>query len=183
MVAEVLSGKPLLLGASTAKQLVKILQVTGGVPSDDDLEAMGVPVERAHATFAALPSSILPQRLGRLLPRVPTEGLDLVSRLLHLRPASRASIEEVIAHPYLAPFLQDDRDGRTQYVNASLNPAARFAPPIGDARQLAPSEYRAFLGAAANGLAEQLCEEPSVDTINDGLDGCPQLPSEADMGC
>jgi len=129
VAAEVLGGKTLLLGSTTANQLAKILQVSTAAKwlSEEQLSAMRVPAERAEAAFAALPSKMTPTRLGKLLPGVTADGLSLVQSLLQIVPADRADYAAILAHPYLATFLTEERSA---YAAASAGTAARFVMPI-----------------------------------------------------
>ena len=178
MVAEVLSGKPLLLGSSTAKQLVKILQVTGGVPTDQDLEAMGVPLEK-HAAFKALHSSILSQRRRRAVTSRADRGLDLVSQLLHLRPATAPPSRRCSRTP-TSPHSSTTTATGMQYANASLLPLPATPPAM---RVSWRRRNTAFLSATHNGLAEQLCDESLAGAGAEHTNAEASMPSEADMGC
>jgi serine/threonine protein kinase len=107
IVAEVLSGKTLLLGSSSLGQLAKILEVTGGRPEAAELAAdLNLPEERARGARGAAdhPCPDAPEqalascacgghRSGELVASAPPDGegvlrrcdLPFVSRALHHR--------------------------------------------------------------------------------------------------
>ena len=127
-----------------------------------------------------------------LLPRVPCEGLDLLGRLLQLRPGRRSTVKAVLDHPYLQPFVDEDSILRRRYAAASVGTAARFAPPIPDGVRLSPREYRAVLEGA--GGAPPLAETLHASGEGEGEGGAPTgaVPaevcllaalSEADCAC
>ena len=174
IVAEVLSGKTLLLGSSSHGQLAKILEVTGGRPEPAELAAdLNLPEERARAALAALPTALAPMRLSKLLPRVPTEGIDLVSSLLRRRPSERASFDAVLRHSYLVPFITEDEGPRLAYAAASVGTADRFIAPLDDRRQFAPRTYHEYFEQHLAETLEAYHEAPPPAAAS----------SEADMGC
>ena len=174
IVAEVLSGKTLLLGSSSLGQLAKILEVTGGRPEAAELAAdLNLPEERARAALAALPTTLAPTRLSKLLPRVPAEGIDLVNSLLRRRPTERASFDAVIRHSYLVPFITEDEGPRRAFAAASVGTADRFIAPLDDRRQFAPRTYREYFEQHLAETLEAYHEAPPPAAA----------PSEADMGC
>jgi mitogen-activated protein kinase 15 len=174
IVAEVLSGKTLLLGSSSLGQLAKILEVTGGRPEAAELAAdLSLPEERARAALAALPITLAPTRLSKLLPRVPAEGIDLVNSLLRRRPTERASFDAVIRHSYLVPFITEDEGPRRAFAAASVGTADRFIAPLDDRRQFAPRTYREYFEQHLAETLEAYHEAPPPAAA----------PSEADMGC
>ena len=87
-------------GESTLNQLEKIIEVTGK-PNKIDMKA----IKSKHTQTMIDSLQAKPQRaLASLYPTAPADALDLLSKLLQFNPEKRATIEQAIAHPYMAQF-------------------------------------------------------------------------------
>ena len=103
--AELLGRKPLFPGKDYVHQLNLVFEVVGS-PEEADIAS----IESAMARRYVLS---LPQRKGvpleRLFPSASPAALDLLRGLLAFSPAKRLTVDEAIAHPYLAS-LHDPSD-------------------------------------------------------------------------
>ncbi|KJE91444.1 extracellular signal-regulated protein kinase [Capsaspora owczarzaki ATCC 30864] len=106
--AELLGRRPLFPGKDFLHQLSLITDVLGS-PSNDDIA--GISNDKARRFVRQLPAK----------PRIPFQtiypnanpiALDLLQRFLMFNPDNRISVEEALAHPYLAP-LHDPADEPT----------------------------------------------------------------------
>lgn len=165
VLAELMSGRTLLLGASNAAQLAKIFALTsGGSPPDAaDLAALRAHPPVASVLLAELPS-VEPMRLGKSMPRAPAEGIDLCRELLQLRPDSRLTARAVLGHSYFSEFTKSD-PAREAYAARSCAPAAPYRPPLDDSVRKSALEYRQFMQASiATALAEPISVPPASAT-------------------
>ncbi|KAJ1673654.1 mitogen activated protein kinase, partial [Spiromyces aspiralis] len=87
--AELLGGKPLFKGRDYVDQLNQILGILG-TPDMETLRRVGSERRRMPASVLIL-------------------ALDLLERLLDFDPASRITVDEALAHPYLKAY-HDLRD-------------------------------------------------------------------------
>jgi mitogen-activated protein kinase 15 len=160
VLAELFSGKTLLLGSSTASQLLKCCQIAGGAPDAETLRAMRCDGSSARTLMSQLPTPIDACRLGKLMLRAPSEVIDLCASLLRLRPAERSDAAACLSHPYMAPFASA-LPSRHAFASASVRavPADQlYAPPLDDQTRLDAASYRRY---AETHLAEKL-DEPQL---------------------
>ena len=93
-MAEMYTGRPLFPGTTNEDQLQKIFRL------------MGTPSERSWPGISQLPEykgnfpSYATQSLHILLPQIDNLGLDLIGKLLQLRPENRISAQEALRHPW-----------------------------------------------------------------------------------
>ena len=105
ILAELLGRKPLFPGKDYVHQLNLITKVLGS-PSEEDLAF--VDSEKAKRYMRSLPTA--PRApLSRFYPQASPAALDLCDRMLAFNPLRRATVEECLAHPYLAS-LHDPSD-------------------------------------------------------------------------
>ena len=185
VVAELLCGRTLLLGSSTASQLHKISNLVGARPSPQTLAELKAESAAARALVENLPP-IEPTRLAKLMPRAPAEGVDLCRELLQLRPADRLDAAAVLQHcvsprpqprplfypppriphlthlasssQYLHSYVKGRAD-RTAYAAASLAPPTRpYVAPLSETTSRTAMECRAHLEAH---LATPLVDPPT----------------------
>lgn len=114
IMAEMYTGRPLFPGTTNEDQLQKIFRL------------MGTPSERSWPGISQLPEYkpnfhvYATQDLRLILPQIDQVGLDLLSRMLQLRPDRRISAHEALAHPW----FQDLRQLQAQQAAAQRQAAA-----------------------------------------------------------
>lgn len=98
---ELLARRPLFKGSSTPKQLALIIQ-TLGTPTPDELET--VKSRAALRNIQSLPPrrKITLDDWGRIFPGANPLACDLLHRMLQFDPRKRLTVDEALAHPYLA---------------------------------------------------------------------------------
>ncbi|KNC54411.1 CMGC/MAPK protein kinase [Thecamonas trahens ATCC 50062] len=96
--AELLLRRPLLPGRDFLHQLQLIVSVLG-TPAPDDLA--GIKSDRARRYMQGLPHQDRAD-FARLFPSATPAALDLLSGLLEFNPDKRLTVEEALAHPYMA---------------------------------------------------------------------------------
>ncbi|KAJ2780821.1 mitogen activated protein kinase [Coemansia javaensis] len=102
--AELLGGRPLFKGRDYVDQLNQILQILG-TPDDATLSRIGS--ERAQMYIRSLP--FMPKvPWERIFPNATPLALDLLEKLLDFDPSTRITVEEALAHPYLAAYHNPD---------------------------------------------------------------------------
>lgn len=105
-MAEMYTGRPLFPGTTNDDQLQKIFRL------------MGTPSERSWPGISQFPEYkpnfhvYATQSLQILLPQVDMQGLDLLSKMLQLRPEMRISATEALRHAWFQDLGQ--LQGRTQ---------------------------------------------------------------------
>lgn len=97
--AELLARKPLFPGSDHVSQLNCILEVTGSPTADQ----LGHLPEKARRYLLSMPQR-QPKPLHSLFPDASEGALQLLAQMLQFDPARRISVEEALAHPYLATF-------------------------------------------------------------------------------
>ncbi|KAK5575541.1 hypothetical protein RB653_006674 [Dictyostelium firmibasis] len=95
ILAEMLIGKPLFPGTNSNDQLGRIIEVLGS-PTKDDMEAMK-PSKPYHLQLP----NINPKFFESLHNVEDKTVVDLLSKIFIFDPVKRASIDEIIAHPFL----------------------------------------------------------------------------------
>jgi serine/threonine protein kinase len=100
IMAEMYTGRPLFPGTTNEDQLQKIFRL------------MGTPSERTWPGISQYPEYrntfhvYATQELRMILPQVDPMGLDLLNRMLQLRPEMRISAKDALRHPWFADLKQ-----------------------------------------------------------------------------
>nr|GME05744.1 mitogen-activated protein kinase 3 [Ipomoea batatas] len=102
---ELMNRKPLFQGKDHVHQMRLITELLG-TPTDSDLGS--IQNENARRYIRQLP--LRPrQQLANVFPHVHPLAIDLVDKMLTFNPSKRITVEEALAHPYLAQ-LHDKSD-------------------------------------------------------------------------
>ena len=111
IMAEMYTGRPLFPGTTNEDQLQKIFRL------------MGTPSERSWPGISQFPEYkpsfhvYYTQELRMILPQIDAVGLDLLGRMLQLRPEMRASAQDCLQHAWfrdLAPLRQQQQQQQQQ---------------------------------------------------------------------
>jgi len=123
IMGELLSGKPIFPGSSTMNQLDRIIEVTGK-PSAQVLAEIDAPYA---ATMIDSLGESKPRKLKDMFPTATDDALDLMAKLLEFSPVARYTIEQTLAHPYVAQFHSpDDEPVCSKAIIIPLNDDKKF---------------------------------------------------------
>lgn len=100
MLAEMQKGKPLFPGTSTMNQLEKVLAWTGP-PTEKEVEHLRLTT--GQDVFKVM-GKVKKCNRKELIPHANEECLDLIGKMMEFDPDKRISVEQILAHPYLADF-------------------------------------------------------------------------------
>lgn len=118
IMAEMFTGRPLFPGTANDDQLQKIFRL------------MGTPSERSWPGISQFPEYkpnfhvYATQDLRQLLPQIDQLGLDLLSRMLVLRPENRISAAVALQHQWFQDLPQVRQQQQKQYMMQQ-----QMAPP------------------------------------------------------
>lgn len=114
ILAEMLTCRPLFPGRDYHNQISLILDVLG-TPSIDDFYAIGSRRSRDYIRNMPLRKR---KDFSKLFPTASPEALDFLQKTLEFNPKKRPTVEECLAHPYLAAY----HDPEDEPSVASLGP-------------------------------------------------------------
>ncbi|PWN39394.1 putative MAP kinase Kpp2 [Ceraceosorus guamensis] len=104
ILAEMLSGKPLFPGRDYHHQLSLTLEILG-TPSLDDFYA--ITSTRSRDYIRALPFRKR-RDFSKMFPQANPLAVDLMEKCLTFSPRKRITVEQALAHEYLAPYHDPD---------------------------------------------------------------------------
>jgi mitogen-activated protein kinase 15 len=67
---------------------------------------------------------------------VPSDAIDLVTRMLQFNPSKRPTVDKILRHPYLAQF----HNPREEYDSPKI-----IYPPVSDNKKLNMKQYRQLI--------------------------------------
>ena len=99
IMAEMYTGRPLFPGTTNEDQIVRIFRI------------MGTPTERTWPGITQFPEykptfqMYATQNLRQILPQIDATGIDLLQRMLQLRPELRIGASEALQHPWFNDLI------------------------------------------------------------------------------
>ena len=116
IMAEMFTGRPLFPGQQNEDQLVRIFRFMG-TPSEETWEGVST-LSEWKSDFAVY----APMNLSSVLPQIDPMGMDLLNKMLRLKPNERASARDLLIHPW---FMEQQREFHAKQMQ--LPPAQRRA--------------------------------------------------------
>ncbi|KAJ5164790.1 Sirtuin family [Penicillium coprophilum] len=123
IMAEMYTGRPLFPGTTNEDQLVKIFRL------------MGTPSERTWPGISQLPEYksdfqvYATQDLSLIIPQMDAIGMDLLNRMLQLRPEMRISANEALQHPWFHDLPQIQAKLQQQHQQQQMAGYGGMIPP------------------------------------------------------
>ncbi|KAL7787028.1 negative regulator of the PHO system [Trichoderma ceciliae] len=117
IMAEMYTGRPLFPGTTNEDQIVRIFRI------------MGTPTERTWPGITQLPEykptfqMYATQDLRNILHAIDPSGIDLIQRMLQLRPELRISAHDALQHPWFNDLILQQQQQQQQ--QAALQAQAR----------------------------------------------------------
>ncbi|CAB4442057.1 MAP kinase [Rhizophagus irregularis] len=155
--AEMLGGKPLFKGRDYVDQLNQILGILG-TPDEETLRRVGS--ERAQIYISSLPKMpTIP--FSQLYPKANPLALDLLEKLLKFDPATRITVEQALAHSYLAAYHDEEDEPAHEHM---FDFSFESVELIEDMKKMIAQEVMSFKASkqAALGLNRQLGRKSSL---------------------
>jgi len=103
LLAEILSGKPLFRGGSTAEQVGIIFSIIGE-PTEEDMKSFKCSIPLAGLSHVPKKQAI---SLEEIFPNISPDCFDFLQRLLMLNPQKRMTVETALEHPFIKNFLEE----------------------------------------------------------------------------
>lgn len=155
ILAEMITRKPLFMGANTAQMLKLIVAFTGKTPTTD---LTFVTNRKACAYILSMPDTA-PASLAVKFPLASPAACDLLAGLLHLNPANRLTVEQALQHPWLQPFHVAEQE---QTAAKPVDLAA-----IEDARLTRQSMQELLFEDVCHYRPEILGQPPGANTVRE----------------
>ncbi|KPM46214.1 Negative regulator of the PHO system [Neonectria ditissima] len=123
IMAEMFTGRPLFPGTTNEDQIVRIFRI------------MGTPTERSWPGITQFPEykptfqMYATQDLRNILPAIDPTGIDLLQRMLQLRPELRVSAHDALQHPWFNDLVMHQQQQQQQQQNLQAQSRAYQAVP------------------------------------------------------
>ncbi|KAF7561873.1 hypothetical protein G7046_g2265 [Stylonectria norvegica] len=121
IMAEMFTGRPLFPGTTNEDQIVRIFRI------------MGTPTERIWPGITQFPEykptfqMYATQDLRSILPAIDPTGIDLLQRMLQIRPELRISAHDALQHPWFSDLVMHQQQ-QQQHQQQALQAQARAYP-------------------------------------------------------
>ncbi|CAI4219489.1 unnamed protein product [Parascedosporium putredinis] len=126
IMAEMYTGRPLFPGTTNEDQIVRIFRI------------MGTPTERSWPGITQFPEykpnfqMYATQDLRQILPQIDPDGIDLLQRMLQLRPEFRISAHDALKHRWFNDLiLQHHQQQQAAAMQAQARGYPQQVPPQG----------------------------------------------------
>ncbi|KAK4123386.1 Pkinase-domain-containing protein [Parathielavia appendiculata] len=133
IMAEMFSGRPLFPGTTNEDQIIRIFRI------------MGTPTERTWPGLSQFPEykttwqMYATQPLSSILPQIDPLGIDLLQRMLQLRPELRISAAEALTHQWFSDLMVS-QPGPKQHPQHLQAQPPQMMHPHGGYQQTVPSQ-------------------------------------------
>lgn len=107
ILVELFTRKALFPGHDHVHQLNLILQLVGS-PAKDDMDFI---TNVKAKKWMARQAHHEPKSLASVCPSAPADAVDLMTRLLEFDPRKRISVDDAIAHPFVAQYRKPEAEG------------------------------------------------------------------------
>ena len=98
ILGELINGKAIFQGKSTLNQIEKVLNILGA-PSKEDVNSIDSQYCRDVLNSIKISRK---KNIKNFFPNADDECLDLIQKLLAFNPSKRLTVEQALAHPYVA---------------------------------------------------------------------------------
>jgi len=144
-MAEMYTGRPLFPGTTNEDQLIRIFRIMG-TPSERSWPGISQFTEYKR-DFLVCPT----QDLRSFIPQIDPTALDLLQRMLQLRPELRISATDALMHPWFNDLMGAQQQVPGQMMNDQMmqRQMMQGPPQMGQVRQMAP--YGGHPGAPNHG--------------------------------
>ncbi|OHT07784.1 CMGC family protein kinase [Tritrichomonas foetus] len=124
ILAELVTGKPLLPGASTMDQIEKVIAYTGP-PTQSDIQSINSSVTQtmlSNLTYSQ-PRFKFEERFSG----APRDAIDLIRKLTTFNPSDRLTAAQALEHPYVAQFHVKEKEIEAlRPINLTLDDSRKF---------------------------------------------------------
>lgn len=122
IMAEMFTGRPLFPGTTNEDQIVRIFRI------------MGTPTERTWPGLTSFPEykpnwqMYATQSLSSILPQIDRDGIDLLQRMLQLRPELRISAHDALQHHWFNDLVHQPHHHQAQQSMMQQPPMMQQQP-------------------------------------------------------